>query len=281
MLVIVSGRSGSGKSFALRALEDMGFYCVDNIPITLLPDLINTLKGSKESVAISLDIRNLPDTPQRLTDIFSNLSKEINPVFIFLDTDREILIRRYNDTRRLHPLANKKLSLEEAIDVEYGYLQPLIAISDIIINTSHLSVHELAELLREKLAGKKEKELTITIKSFGFKYGLPSDANYVFDVRFLPNPHWITELKPLTGHDQPVIDYLFGHQIVANFIYQTCHYLDQWLPSLERNNRSYLTIAIGCTGGQHRSVYIAEQMGNYFLSQGKIVIIKHREQGKK
>ena len=276
ILLIVSGRSGSGKSIALRALEDMGFYCVDNIPIELLPQLAESLKDNNTPVAVSLDIRNLPDNFDFNHDILQSLPSSVTPEIIFFDCSRNTLIRRYSETRRIHPLTNQKYSLEEAIDLEETYLEPLKSHASLMINTDNLSVHELSTILRTRVLGKKERELTMIFESFGFKHGLPVDADFVFDVRFLPNPHWDINLRPLTGLDEPVKNYLLKHDEVANFIYQTANYLQQWLPMLEKNNRSYLTIAIGCTGGQHRSVFIAEQLAEFFKAQNKQVQIRHR-----
>ena len=279
--MIVSGRSGSGKSIALRALEDMGFYCVDNIPVALLPQLADALKNNNTPVAVSIDIRNLPINFEFNYDILQKLPESVTPEIIFLDCSRNTLIRRYSETRRIHPLANQKCLLEEAIDLEENYLESLKAHASLVINTDNLSVHQLSDILRARILGKKERELTMIFESFGFKHGLPIDADFVFDVRFLPNPHWDINLRPLTGLDEPVINYLSKQDDVTNFIYQTANYLQQWLPMLEKNNRSYLTIAIGCTGGQHRSVFIAEQLAEFFKAQNKQIQIRHRTLEKK
>ncbi|MCO6549712.1 MAG: RNase adapter RapZ [Gilliamella sp.] len=281
IIMIVSGRSGSGKSIALRALEDMGFYCVDNIPVALLPQLANSLKNHNTPVAVSIDIRNLPEQFDFNNDIFQRLPESVTPEILFLDCSRNTLIRRYSETRRIHPLTNQHYSLEEAIDLEEKYLEPLKSNASLVINTDDLSVHELSDILRSRILGKKERELTFIFESFGFKHGLPIDADFVFDVRFLPNPHWEVNLRPLTGLDKPVKEYLLQHNEVSNFIYQTANYLNQWIPLLEKNNRSYLTIAIGCTGGQHRSVFIAEQLASFFKAQNKQVKIRHRTLEKK
>ena len=281
ILMIVSGRSGSGKSIALRALEDMGFYCVDNIPVALLPQLADALKNNNTPVAVSIDIRNLPINFEFDHDILQKLPESVTPEIIFLDCSRNTLIRRYSETRRVHPLANQKHSLEEAIDLEENYLESLKSHASLVINTDNLSVHQLSDILRARILGKKERELTMIFESFGFKHGLPVDADFVFDVRFLPNPHWDINLRPLTGLDEPVINYLSKQDDVTNFIYQTANYLQQWLPMLEKNNRSYLTIAIGCTGGQHRSVFIAEQLAEFFKTQNKQIQIRHRTLEKK
>lgn len=275
-LIIISGRSGAGKSVALRALEDIGYYCVDNLPIDLLPQLADILSQTHNAAAISLDIRNLPHSTETLNGVLNQVSTQHQIKIIFLDTDRSTLIRRYSDSRRLHPLSVKDLSLEAAIDAERDQLEPLVQHANLIIDTGVLSTHELAERLREFLRCQSDKELKIIVESFGFKYGLPLDADYVFDVRFLPNPHWNPALRPMTGLEQPVIDFLSKHEDVGNFIYKTRNYIETWLPMLEQNNRSYLTIAIGCTGGKHRSVYIAQQLGEYFQAKGKNVKIQHK-----
>lgn len=276
-LIIISGRSGSGKSVALRALEDVGYYCVDNLPLPLIPELARFLDSANRSAVVSLDIRNLPEHSERIEELLQQLSAlTINTKIIFLDCESNILIQRYSDSRRLHPLSNQELSLESAIELENTLLDPLFQHANYVIDTTHLSSHELAENLRGLLRDSKDKALKIVFESFGFKYGVPADADYVFDVRFLPNPHWNPELRPMTGLEQPVIDFLARHKEVHKFIYQTRNYLDTWLPMLEKNNRSYLTIAIGCTGGKHRSVYIAEQLAKYFQSRDKDVQIRHR-----
>lgn len=275
-LIIISGRSGSGKSVALRALEDAGYYCVDNIPLPLIPTLTYYLTQENRSAVISLDIRNLPNTPNAIEELLTQL-EPLNAKLIFLDCERNTLIRRYSDSRRIRPLSTQDdLSLEGALDLEQKLLEPLVQNANYIIDTSHLSSHELAENLRQILQGSTEKELKIIFQSFGFKYGLPADSDYVFDVRFLPNPHWNPELRPMTGLEQPVIDFLERQTEVHNFIYQTRNYLEMWLPMLEQNNRSYLTIAIGCTGGKHRSIFIAEQLAKYFQAKGKNVQVRHK-----
>lgn len=275
-LVIISGHSGAGKSVALRALEDVGYYCVDNIPLPLVPELAKFLAKSNRSTVVSLDIRNLPEDPTLLESVLNQISPTIQTKLIFLDCGTKTLIRRYSDSRRLHPLSNQDLSLEAAIELENQLLKPLLEQANYVIDTTYLSAHELAENLRELLSGSPEKTLQIVVESFGFKYGLPPDADYVFDVRFLPNPHWNPELRPMTGLEQPVIDFLEKQTEVHNFIYHTRNYLEMWLPALEKNNRSYLTIAIGCTGGKHRSVFIAEQLAKYFASRDKKVQVRHR-----
>ncbi|MCD8548688.1 MAG: RNase adapter RapZ [Aeromonadaceae bacterium] len=276
-LIVVSGRSGSGKTIALRVLEDLGYYCVDNLPVALLPQLVAELRGKYEEMAVSIDVRNLPEQSEDLERILGLLRQASDLEFtsFFIDADNPILIRRYSETRRLHPLSRKQLTLEQAIQHETTLLSPLSTSADLRIDTSHLSIHDLSEQIRERVLGKKEKELVLVFESFGFKYGIAKDADFVFDARFLPNPHWIAELRPLTGKDEPVRRYLRSHADVMQYIQQIETLLSNWLPHLERNNRSYVTLAVGCTGGQHRSVFIVEQLAARFTAAGKTVQIRH------
>ncbi len=277
-LIIISGRSGSGKSVALRVVEDLGYYCVDNIPLNLLPSLVRSVSDSYNKIAVSVDVRNLPKEQQQFNEILEYLPGFTKPTVFYLDSDDQTLIKRFSETRRLHPLSIDSLPLDLAIKKEKKLLDVLINRADYMIDTTDLSVHQLAESIREKILGKKDKQLIITFESFGFKHGIPKEADYVFDARFLPNPHWEPELKPLTGLDQPVKDYLASHSIVQKFTWQIQTFVQTWLPHLERNNRSYLTIAIGCTGGQHRSVYLAQTIGDSFSKTHANVKIRHREQ---
>ena len=277
-LIIISGRSGSGKSVALRVVEDLGYYCVDNIPLNLLPSLVRSVSDSYNKIAVSVDVRNLPKEQQQFNEIIEYLPGFTKPTVFYLDSDDQTLIKRFSETRRLHPLSIDSLPLDLAIKKEKQLLDVLINHADHMIDTTDLSVHQLAESIREKILGKKDKQLIITFESFGFKHGIPKEADYVFDARFLPNPHLEPELKPLTGLDQPVKDYLASHSIVQKFTWQIQTFVQTWLPHLERNNRSYLTIAIGCTGGQHRSVYLAQTIGESFAMSHHNVKIRHREQ---
>jgi UPF0042 nucleotide-binding protein len=276
-LIIVSGRSGSGKSVALRVLEDLGYYCVDNIPINLLPALTHTVINDYENVAVSLDVRNLPKDPQDIPEIIEYLPNAVEVTTLYLDADDNDLIRRFSETRRLHPLIKKNIALDQAIALEKELLVPISVNADLYINTSQLSPHQLADLVRERILGKKTGAMVLVFESFGFKHGIPADADYVFDARFLPNPFWEKELKPYTGLEQPVKDFLASQPIVTKFIWQINSFMMTWLPHLERNNRSYVTIAIGCTGGKHRSVYIAELLANNFRKEQKDVQTHHRD----
>lgn len=276
-LLVVSGRSGSGKSVALRVMEDLGYYCVDNIPVNLLPTLATTVMGQYERVAVSIDVRNLPEDPDELAEILSYLPRKLDLTILYLDADHSSLIKRFSETRRLHPLSHQAMSLDEAISREQHLLDPISSRADLYIDTTELNIHQLAEQLRERILGQKTGRLVILFESFGFKYGIPKDADFMFDARFLPNPHWEPDLKPLTGQDQPVKDYLAAQPIVGKYIWQINSFISTWLPHLERNNRSYLTIAIGCTGGQHRSVYMVECLAESFRSSRDDVQLRHRE----
>ncbi|NTS75887.1 RNase adapter RapZ [Catenovulum sp. SM1970] len=283
-LVIFTGRSGSGKTAALHNLEDSGYYCVDNIPLELLMSLLKTLEGRYDKIAVTLDIRNLtlPSSDQVMSYIDA-LQSQASIKIVYLNSSNETLLKRFSESRRIHPLSLREteLSLEEAILKEEKLLAGLKEAADLTIDTSTLSIHQLNDSVHQQILGTNAKQLQLVFTSFGFKHGLPQDADYVFDVRFLPNPHWISDLRPLTGLDQPVQDYLSEQPEVHEFIWQVKVFLNTWLPALEKNNRSYVTIAIGCTGGQHRSVYIAEMLGQAFKQDRDNVAILHREQGGK
>lgn len=276
-LIIVSGRSGSGKTVALRVLEDLGYYCVDNIPVNLLPALTHTVINDYESVAVSLDVRNLPNDPSDVPEILDYLPTAVDLSILYLDADDSDLIKRFSETRRLHPLIKKNIALDQALSLEKKLLEPISSRANLYINTSKLSPHQLADLVRERILGKKTGSMVVVFESFGFKHGVPKDADYMFDARFLPNPFWEKELKDYTGLDQPVQDFLASQAIVTKFIWQINTFMMTWLPHLERNNRSYITIAIGCTGGKHRSVYIAELLAKNLRKERPDVQSRHRD----
>lgn len=279
LLMIISGRSGAGKSVALSAFEDMGFYCVDNIPISLLPELAKTVEKNKQALAVSVDVRNLSEPNCDFKNILNLIPDNFKIQIIYLDAEDKTLIRRYSETRRIHPLATNGSTLEEAILQEKNHLEQVRDCADLLIKTDKLSVHELASQLRLRVLGKRERELTLLIESFGFKNGLPTESDFVFDVRFLPNPHWDPALRILTGLDKPVQKFFEDQELVLHFIEETAQYLMRWLPEIKKNNRSYLTISIGCTGGQHRSVYVAEQLAHFFMLQNEQVQIRHQTLG--
>ena len=276
-LIVVSGQSGAGKSVALRVLEDLGYYCVDNLPVSLLDAFIHSVQGSQQNVAVSIDIRNLPKEPGLVDDVLDQLKQKNDVSVLFLDASKETLLKRYSETRRIHPLSlsESQPTLDQAIEMEIQLLAPLKERADLVLNSSDLSLHELSETVRRRIEGRERKDLVMVFESFGFKYGLPSDADYVFDVRFLPNPHWQPDLRPLTGLDAQIKAFLESHSDVMEMKYQIQKFIEHWLPLLEKNNRSYLTIAIGCTGGKHRSVYLTQQLGEYFAEMGHQVQIRH------
>ena len=276
-LIVVSGQSGAGKSVALRVLEDLGYYCVDNLPVDLLDNFVKSVKSSKQNVAVSIDIRNLPTEPNLVTDVLTKLKKSSDVSVLFLDAKKDTLLKRYSETRRIHPLSLslENTSLEQAIEKERCILSPLKEHADLIIDSSNQSLHDLSETVRMRVEGRERKDLVMVFQSFGFKYGLPNDADYVFDVRFLPNPHWEPALRPMTGLDTPIKSFLESHQDVLDLKQQIQKFIENWLPLLEKNNRSYLTVAIGCTGGKHRSVYLTQQIGEYFAQMGHQVQIRH------
>lgn len=276
-LIVVSGQSGAGKSVALRVLEDLGYYCVDNLPVNMLDAFIHSIQDSKQNVAVSIDIRNLPEEPSLVADVLNKLKQQSDVSVLFLDATKDTLLKRYSETRRIHPLSLslESTSLEQAIEKEKEILSPLKEHADLIIDSSNQSLHDLSESLRLRVEGRERKDLVMVFQSFGFKYGLPSDADFVFDVRFLPNPHWEPELRPLTGLDAPIRAFLESYQEVEELKLQIQKFIEHWLPLLEKNNRSYLTVAIGCTGGKHRSVYLTQQIGQYFADLGHQAQIRH------
>lgn len=276
-IIVVSGQSGAGKSVALRVLEDLGYYCVDNLPVNLLGPFIQSVQNSKQNVAVSIDIRNLPKDPELTHQTISALKVNNDVNVLFLDAGKETLLKRYSETRRIHPLSiySGNLSLDQAIELERLLLTPLREHADLLLNTTDKSIHDLSEMIRTRVEGRELKELVMVFQSFGFKYGLPSDADYIFDVRFLPNPHWEPHLRAYTGLDAPVQSFLEQHQDVIEMKNQIQHFFEYWLTALQTNNRSYLTVAIGCTGGKHRSVYLTQQIGEHFRHHGHQVHIRH------
>ena len=276
-LIVVSGHSGAGKSVALRVLEDLGYYCVDNLPVNLLDAFVQSVSESKQNVAVSIDILNIPKKLKELNTTLEKLKAELDVTVLFLDANKETLLTRYSETRRIHPLSlgSQSLSLDQAIELEQEILMPLKAHADLVLNSSGQSLHDLSETIRMRVQGRDRKDLVMVFESFGFKYGLPSDADYVFDVRFLPNPHWEPALRPLTGLEAPIGAFLEQHQSVLDLKYQIESFIETWLPLLEKNNRSYLTVAIGCTGGKHRSVYLTQKIGEFFADKGHQVQIRH------
>jgi UPF0042 nucleotide-binding protein len=274
-LILISGLSGSGKSVALNLLEDSGYYCVDNLPVVMLTVLVRMLKEEHtRKVAVAIDARSghgielLPEKLRKLAD------EGVNPTFLYLHSDAETLLKRYSESRRRHPLATTGQTLEEAIRAERELLEPISGLGH-RIDTSGLKANALREWVRQFIEAEPGQGLTLMFESFGFKHGIPLDADLVFDARCLPNPHYDMALRPLTGRDRPVIDFLEAEPEVVRMRDDIANFVATWLPAYIRDNRNYLTVAIGCTGGQHRSVYIAEWLGREFAKRAR-VLVRHR-----
>ena len=279
-LIVLTGMSGGGKTVALRALEDLEFYCVDNLPSALLPQLVNaaTEGGSKHRrIAVGVDVRNRGADFALMPTVLSELAAAgVQVHLIFLDCRDEVLIKRYSETRRRHPLATRGLSLADAIVEERRLLRPLMAIAEKVIDSSELNVHQLRRLVATGYAQATEG-LTLMFQSFAFRRGLPLDADFVYDARCLPNPHWHAHLRPLSGKDAPVRDFLDAEPLVAEYFADTARWLDAWLPRFEQDDRSYVTISVGCTGGRHRSVYLVEKLAAHYRARREGVLTFHRE----
>ncbi len=281
-LVILSGLSGSGKSVALHTLEDLGFYCIDNLPIFLLEDLIHgldkTLDTAFANTAIGIDARSNPDALQQLPELV-RAARETGTdcQVLFLETQTNTLIKRFSETRRRHPLTRGDRSLREAIQLDQELLEPIRRSADMLIDTTQTNVHELRDLVRGWLMGSTSPKASILLKSFGFKHGVPEDVDFIFDVRCLPNPHWQPELRILTGIDPEVSRFLENSLEVIAMRDDIIGFFERWIPHFETDGRSYLTIAIGCTGGQHRSVYMTETLRRHFEALGHKVMVRHRE----
>lgn len=279
-IVIISGMSGAGKSYALHSLEDAGYYCIDNLPSQLLIPLLKTPQIAKHThVAIGIDIRggksSLQETPYTLANIREHYP---NTRLVYLFANPKTLLKRYSETRRRHPLSNAGQDLRSAITREADLLAPLAQQADLRIDTSYTSVYELGNNLLQNLGKAQDNKLVLTIQSFGFKHEAPSTSDFLFDMRCLPNPYWEPELRKLTGIDQPIIDWLEQHTQVEILYKKLENFMDTWLTNLQGAQRSYLTLSIGCTGGRHRSVYMAERLyKHYYESLDAIVLIEHRE----
>jgi|SRR5690554_1768284 len=281
-LVIVSGLSGSGKSTALNALEDAGYTCIDNLPVSLLPALIGQIQQHKDSAnqdfAIGMDIRNAWQDLAVFPRMITTLEEVRIPyTVVFLDAETRIIIQRFSETRRKHPLSDKHTDLTEAIETEQQLLTPMRDSADLILNTSTLNVHQLRELVTERIVGPSHTGMAVLFESFGFKHGPPNNADLVFDARCLPNPHWQADLRALNGRDKEVAEFLDREELVQTMLTDIRQFLERWLPHYQANNRSYITIAIGCTGGQHRSVYLCERLQQHFSQAIENVQVRHRE----
>ncbi len=281
-MIIISGLSGSGKSVALHALEDMGFYCIDNLPIGLLTAFAHEFYDrdlpSTGKVAAGIDARNRVEQLNRFPEIISGLCEHgINCKILFLQADDATLLKRFSETRRKHPLTNSNTPLSDAIERERELLTPIAANADLFIDTSRTNVHQLRELVMESIGKTHSQGFSLLLRSFGYKHGIPADADFVFDARCLPNPHWQPDLRSKTGLDKEVAQYLEQQPVVAEYREQIEQFLRRWIPQFKADNRSYLSIAIGCTGGQHRSVYLVDRLAGRLGDALGDVVIRHRE----
>lgn len=278
---IITGLSGSGKSIALQALEDMGFYCIDNLPAAMIPHFARQITDANtetlRKVAIGIDARNrafLDEVPKSLEQL---KALGIHYSIVFLEAEESVLVKRFKQTRRKHPLTDKNTSLLEGIRLERTLLEPMSFSAVMRIDTTHTTAYELRQQVHDFAGGEDAEGLTLLFVSFGFKHGTPLDADYVFDIRCLPNPYWEPELRKFTGLDEPVVAHLERHQQVHDMFEDICTFLERWLPHFERERRSYMTIAVGCTGGQHRSVYMVQKLANHFSHRDTTTQIRHRE----
>lgn len=279
-LVILSGLSGSGKSVALHMLEDLGFYCIDNLPPALLKAFVShtvrSIEPAYQRTAVGIDARSTDVEIATVPALADELRRSgIDCQILFLIANDEELLRRYGETRRAHPLSRRGESLREAIEAERGLLDPVVRAADMVIDTSRLSVHELRELIHQHVESRRRDRLSLLFQSFGFKRGIPGDAEFVFDARSLPNPYWDIALRPLTGRDDPVRRFLGDQPAVQHFIDDVAGFITARIPEHRAANRQYLSVAIGCTGGQHRSVYIVERLAERFAPQGLEVRVRH------
>ncbi|MDH3527033.1 MAG: RNase adapter RapZ [Gammaproteobacteria bacterium] len=281
-LVIISGLSGSGKSIALHTLEDMGYNCIDNLPVGLLKAFSNEFTQPHlrdiTRVAAGIDARNHPDQISHFPAIISDLQEQgIDCKILFLQAENHTLLKRFSETRRKHPLTGPATPLADAIEKERELLAPITARADLFIDTTRTNIHQLRDLIKECMGAQETSGLSLVLRSFGYKHGVPADADFVFDARCLPNPHWEPDLRKLTGLDNEVIEFLDGEPLVHEFYRQIEQFLATWVPRYGVDNRSYLSIAIGCTGGQHRSVYLVERLAKDLGEKFGSIVTRHRE----
>lgn len=281
-LVVISGLAGSGKSVALDMLEDLGYYCIDNLPISLLRDITaDTLRDQDrhfEKLAVGVDARarvaDIRGFPERIASL---KAAGIDIQVIYLEASPEVILRRYSETRRKHPLSNAERPLTEAVAADRELLRPIAEEADLVLDTSHSNIHQLRELIRTRVEASSDGGMSILLQSFGFKHGVPDAVDFVFDVRCLPNPHWIDELRAQTGLDAAVAGHLEKSPEVGKMLDDISAFMHTWLPSFRRENRAYITVAIGCTGGKHRSVYLVDQLARRLQPDYPQTLVRHTE----
>lgn len=281
-LIVISGMSGSGKSIALHTFEDLDYYCVDNLPAELLAEFVRGATGKNDlppKLAVGIDVRNRNTDLSKLPSWLSQAGAlGLDPKLVFFDANDDILLKRYAETRRRHPLSHLGLALADAIALERRMLKPLRALADVIIDTSELNVHQMRRRVITELGLTADRTVSLLFESFAYRRGVPADADFVFDARGLPNPHWDARLRPLSGRDSEVRDYLDTQADVNEYTAQVAAFLDNWLPRIQADTRSYITVAFGCTGGRHRSVYLAEALAAHARAHGwRDVATYHRE----
>jgi UPF0042 nucleotide-binding protein len=279
-IIVISGLSGAGKSIALHMLEDLGFYCIDNMPAALLKPFVSHTVRSEEAsyqrTAIGLDARNTPQEVATVPALLDELKRSgIHCEVVYLQATDAELLRRYAETRRKHPLSSEQRGLLEAIQLERELLAPIAHAADRIIDTSHMGLHDLRHLVHRTVGHEADGALMLTFESFGFKRGIPGDADFVFDVRTLPNPYWEPSLRHLTGRDPQVIEFLKSHAAVQRLIDDIESFINRRIADYQATSRGYLTVAVGCTGGRHRSVYVVEQLLTRFTSRFPQAIARH------
>lgn len=281
-LYVITGRSGSGKSTVLHALEDGGFKCIDNFPVPLILQLVDrkNFDESHANIAVSVDARSSTSDLYQLPAILNELTTdEFRPRLVYLDATSPVLVKRFDETRRRHPLERVGVDLRQAIESESKLLAHLAEVADLKIDTTELTVHDLVNTTKERLIESNNQQLSLLFRSFAYRKGVPVDADFVFDLRCLPNPHWEPALRAMSGRERAVQQFFEQHETVEQMYDEISDFLTRWLPQFERQNTAYLTVALGCTGGRHRSVYMAERLAEAFKSTYPNVLIRHRDQG--
>ncbi len=280
--ILISGLSGAGKSIAVHALEDMGYYCTDNMPLGLLPHYLQILRTEEPDrvthVAVVIDARSAAGGLEKISEILKQLKDEgVDAKIVYLEAEDDVLINRFKETRRKHPLSSNECSLYEAISSERALLSPIRRMATEVLDTSFTHIYQLRDMVRECVVPNSRQQFSVLLQSFGYKRGIPQDADVVFDARCLPNPYWEAELRPLTGKDEAVRRFLDAQPAAVKMLASLKTFLEEWLPAFEANNRAYLNIAVGCTGGRHRSVYLVEMLAGQLNQTRGGVIVRHRE----